>query len=82
MDVANETGEGWIHGGYVVWQEPRTVNAEMIVTGGRRVACRNSIGGKLVRWAQRGATVTVYLTDGEWAVTDKGYVMLEYLGVP
>ena len=81
VDVNNETGEGWIYEGYIVFTEPREVNAEMTVSGSGRVACRKCISGKLKTWAKVGSTVTVYMTDGEWAVTDRGYIQWEYIGV-
>lgn len=79
VDVSNETGDGWIHMGYVVFQEPRTVGAEMTVAGCRRVACRKSMNGKRTAWAKSGSRVVVYMIADEWAVTDRGYIQAAYL---
>lgn len=82
VGVSNETGEGWIHEGYVVYDEPVRIDAEGVITARGRVACRKSIGGKRKAWAAAGSTVTVYWISREWAVTDKGYISSDYLEVP
>ena len=79
IDLANETGEGWIYEGYVVFTEPREVDAEMKIARGGRVACRRWIGGQRKAWAKPGTTVTVYWMTGEWAVTNKGFIQSQYL---
>ena len=78
VDANTESGEGWIHAGYVVWQEPEKVDREMVVRGGR-VACRKWIGGKRRSWAAEGSRVTVYRMTAEWAVTDRGFIASEWL---
>lgn len=80
VDLDNETGEGWIHEGYVVFEEPELINREMEVMDCKRVACRKYIDGKIIKWAKRRSTVFVYVMTSEWAVTDKGYIMSEFLG--
>ena len=79
VDVNNETGEGWIHEGYIVFEEPQIVNQEMHIAGCRRVACRKWIGGPRSKWAKSGGKVTVYLIADGWAVTNRGYIQSEYL---
>lgn len=79
VDVGNETGEGWIHEGYIVYCEPRPVDREMEITGTGRVACRKTVDGKRRCWARPGDTVTVYWMTGEWAVTSKGYIQSRFL---
>lgn len=78
-ELAAETDEGWISTRYIVYDEPREVNGEMRIRAEGRVACRKWIGGKVVRWAHSGDTVTVYWMSDEWAVTDRGYIRSEFL---
>ena len=80
IDLANETGDGWIFEGYIVFTEPRAVWKEMQICANGRVACRKYIGGKRTAWAQDGETVTVYWMTGEYAVTDRGFIQSEYMG--
>ena len=79
IELANETGEGWIFEGYVVFTEPRETGARMRITGGGRVACRRWIGGKRKAWIRPGQEVTVYQMTGEWAVTNRGFIQSRYL---
>ena len=79
VDLKNETGEGWIYEGYVVFEEPDAVDKNMQVTGCRRVACRRWIDGKRKGWAKSGSSVFVYVITSEWAVTNKGYIQSDYL---
>ena len=79
VDVASETGEGWIFEGYVAFTEPEAVNDEMRISAKGRVACREWIGGKRTRWIRNGETVTVYWIADDVAVTDRGYIMSKYL---
>lgn len=75
-----EVDEGWISGRYIVYDEPHEVNEQRTVTGDGRVACRKWIGGKIIRWAIPGDTVTVYWASREWAVTSAGYIRTAFLG--
>ncbi len=79
VDVANESGQGWICEGYVSFSEPEEIYAEMTVTGCRRVASRKGIDGKRTGWIKSGTKVTVYLIGDQWAVTNRGYIHTEYL---
>lgn len=74
-----ETDEGWIYAGYLVDTEPeiREFTATIIASG--RVACRNKVGGKRIRWAKPGLEVTVFAQTDEWSVTSKGYIQTRYL---
>lgn len=80
VDVSNETGEGWIHEGYVVFEEPKEINREMTICSRGRVACRKWIGGERKRWVNNGDSVTVYLMTSEVAVTNWGFIMADYIG--
>lgn len=74
-----ETDEGWIYAGYLVDTQPeiREFTARIIASG--RVACRNKVGGKRIRWAKPGLEVTVFAQTDEWSVTSKGYIQTKYL---
>lgn len=80
VDVANETGDGWVYAGYVVYTEPEIVNEAREIIGGGRVACRKWIDGKRTAWAKSGSYVQVYATADGWAVTGKGYIQSRYIG--
>lgn len=79
IDLANETGEGWIFEGYIAFTEPRRIGETMQICANGRVACRQWIGGKRTAWAKAGETVTVYWIAGEDAVTDRGFIRSEFL---
>lgn len=78
-DIAAEETEGWVSTHYLVWFEPEEVNAPMRIRSEGRVACRKSIEGKIKSWARNGDILTVYWYSTEWAVTDRGYIMSQYL---
>lgn len=79
LDLAAEQETGWISGRYIVYDEPHEVNAVMVIDSDGRVACRKWIGGKVKGWLYDGDPVTVYWMSNTWAVTDKGYIMSEFL---
>lgn len=79
LDLAAEEDTGWISTRYIVYDEPVEVNCQMVIRSDGRVACRKWIGGKIIRWAHDGDTVTVYAMSLEWAVTDRGYIRSEFL---
>ena len=76
-----EASEGWVAKGYLVEDEPivEEVNATVVASG--RVACRNKVGGKRIRWLKPGTVVTVYAYSKEWCVTNRGYIRTEYLEI-
>ena len=82
VDVNNETGEGWISVKFIAYTEPVRMEVQAVVKSRGRVACRESVDGKRTRWAKPGQTVTVYVEADGWSVTDRGYIMSEYLEVP
>ena len=79
-DMPNEAGEGWVHAGYIVFEEPEEVNKECRISSNGRVSCRRTIGGDRRCWVVDGSEVFVYQVAGEWAVTDKGFVKTEFIG--
>ena len=80
MELAAEEDSGWISSRYIVYDEPREIMGVMMICSEGRVACREWIGGKVVRWVQDGELVTVYWISDEWAVTEYGYIRSVYLG--
>ena len=79
VDVSSEAGEGWIYEGYVVFTEPREIGGEMRIRANGRVACRSWIGGKRTGWARNGEAVKVYWIADDIAMTDRGFILSEYL---
>lgn len=74
-----EYESGWVSLRYVVFDEPREVNTTMRIRSNARVAARKWIGGKITRWLRNGDTVKVLWMSDSWAVTQKGYIMAEFL---
>ena len=74
-------GDGWIYAGNVVEDQPVIEKQKMRVNSNSNVICRRSVNGKKVGILTNGDVVTVYARSEEWAVTDKGYIMTEYLEV-
>lgn len=74
-----EAGEGWVHSGFLIEDEPVVdeVTARIISDG--RVACRRSIGGTRRKWLKNGDEVVVYACGSEWSITDKGFIKSEFL---
>lgn len=74
-------GDGWIYAGNVVEDPPVIEKQKMRVNSNSNVICRRSVNGKKVGILTNGDVVTVYARSNEWAVTDKGYIMTEFLEV-
>lgn len=79
---AGDGGDGWIHAGYVVEDQPeKTERAYASVAASGRVLTYKRIGGKRNKWLNIGDELKVYALSEEWAVTNKGYVRTKYLEV-
>lgn len=78
-DLAAEYTEGWITTRHIVYSEPEEIYKNMKIVSNGRVACRKWVNGKIIHWAYNGNTVFVYFMCEEWAVTNKGYIMSEFL---
>ena len=80
-----DIGEGgWIYCGYVTTQKPEIVGERYVCCAVKQVACRKWMYGPQIDekpWMKNGQFCHVYVTDGEWAVTNRGYIKLEYLEV-
>ncbi len=74
---AEET-EGWIYAGYLVDEEPRIRTHRAEVWEGDVIA-RSCVNGKALRKLKEGKTVTVYAMTNRWAVTNKGFIMCDWL---
>lgn len=74
-----EAGEGWIHLGYIIWEEPEKVYETRHIESKGRVNARRTVDGTRRCWLRNGDEITVYWM-GEWAVTNKGFVKAEYIG--
>lgn len=75
---------GWVYIGYVAENKPEVIDERYVCVAIRQVACRQYINGPLIDdrpWLRNGEFCTVYITDGEWAVTSRGYIKIEWLEV-
>ena len=73
---------GWIFCGYVATEEPRIIGQRYVCVSNYQVACRKWMAGPQIEerpWMKNGQTCEVFVTDGEWAVTSRGYIKIEYL---
>ena len=61
---------------------PYHIDAEGVIKGKGRVACRDGIDGKLIGWANPGDMLAVYWVSNEWCITDLGYISMDYVEVP
>ena len=78
--VDNEDGEGWVHEWYLVQFEPVIVNKTYMVVCNGRLAVRRGVNGSRKGWLKNGTEVMVYaIMDDEWAVTNYGFVMIEFM---
>jgi len=79
VNLANESGDGWVRNIYLTDEEPEKVSAEATVISKGRLAARRTVNGERKAWLKPLSTITVYWITSEWAVTNKGYVMSKYL---
>lgn len=71
--------DGWVHKGFIVYDEPIKVNQSAVIISKGRLAARKFVGGKRTRWLKPLATVKVYWWSDEWVLTNCGYVQTRYL---
>lgn len=80
-----DIGEGgWIYSGYVSTQKPEKVGERYVCVANKQVACRKWIAGPQIDekpWLKNGQFCQVFVTDGDWAVTNRGYIKMDYLEV-
>ncbi len=77
---------GWVYLGYVATEPVQAVGQRYVCVAKKQVACRRWINGPQIednkgrrQWLKNGQTCEVFVTDGEWAVTSRGYIKIEYL---
>ena len=74
-----ESTEGWVHAGYIVWDEPSMETETWVVNAGGRTACRKYVDGPRRCWAKNHSQVTVFAVSSEWAVTNRGFIRTKYI---
>ena len=79
VGLTTEAGEGWVHKGYLVDEEPVYLNQNATIISRGRLAARKYVNGKRTRWLKPLATVKIYYWTSEWAVTNCGYIKSKYL---
>lgn len=79
INLANESGDGWVKSIYLTDEEPMRIDREATVISKGRLAARRTVGGERKAWLKPQSVLTVYWMTSEWAVTNKGYVMVRYL---
>lgn len=78
--ISCEAGEGWIRSDFLSFYEPEIYpDGKVFVTTHGKLYARRSIGGTKRMTLKKGVKVTVYMMAAEWSVTDKGYIMTEFL---
>ena len=76
--------DGWVWAGNIVFSPVEKVDRLAYVTARKRLAARRWVDGPNVEskpWLITGSEVRVYYMDSEWAVTNRGYLKVEYLEV-
>ena len=76
-----EAGEGWIHKGYLVEDQPVKIGRTATIVSNGRLKARKNVDGKRTRWLKRGAKLKIYWWSEEWSLTDCGYVQSRYLEI-
>lgn len=79
VNLSTEAGEGWIHAGYLVFDEPIVMEQGATIISNGRLAARKYVNGKRTRWLKPGAHLTVLVWSDEWCLTNCGYVRTEFL---
>ena len=76
--------EGWIYLGYVTTQKPEEIGERYVCVANYRAACRKWMAGPQIEsapWIYNGQYCQVLVSDGEWAITNRGYIRAEWLEV-
>ena len=77
-----EYGEGWIYCGYVVTEEPQMIGKQYRAACNGRLIIRKWMNGPKVDgkgYLVNGSTVQVFCIADGWAMTNRGYIMAEFL---
>lgn len=81
VNMANESGTGWVCTGYLSEHEPQAINGTAVVRASGRVALRSTVNGPRRRWIHPGDEVTVLASAQDWTLIDGGYVRTEFLQI-
>lgn len=73
-----EEPEGWIYAGFLV-DEPPQIRQYIAEIWDGDVIARGSVNGRALRKMREGKTVTVYAKTHTWAITNRGYIMCDWL---
>ena len=76
--------DGWVYSGYVCTTKPEKIGERYVCVAKKQVACRKWMGGPKIDqrpWLKNGQNVQVFASDGEWAITNRGYIKQLYLEV-
>jgi len=79
VGLSNESGDGWVHAGYLVEDAPVLVNQKAVVVSNGRLAARKCVDGEVNRWLKWMTEVRVSYRTDVWCVTNAGYVKTEFL---
>lgn len=79
IDLSTEYGEGWVHLGYVVTDQPQAMDGYGVIESTGRVAARRWVGGKRKSWIRPGTRVRVLAMSEEWTLTARGFVKSEFI---
>jgi hypothetical protein len=75
-----EVSEGWIHKGYIVYDEPYfPIFENTTIESNGRVAARRTVNGEKRCWLKNGQAIKVYMVSDEWSVTNKGFVKTKFI---
>ena len=74
-------GDAWINKGFVTDSPVTIVTLKTQIMSKGRVACRRSINGTRRKWLKNGSEVVIFAFADDWAITDKGFIQTQYLGV-
>lgn len=77
--VSLEQETGWVHAGYIVFQEPVWIDKDMTITTESRVAVRKWKDGERTKWMYSGDAIHIYWKADGWAVTNRGWVQTQYI---
>ena len=79
VDLTFEQSEGWVYGGYLVYDKPEPVGQTATIVSHGRLAARKYVNGRRTRWLKSGAKLKVWYWTDSWALTDCGYVQSKFL---
>ena len=79
VDLNFEQADGWVYGGYLVYDRPEKLGQAATIVSHGRLAARKYVNGRRTRWLKSGAKLKVWYWSDDWALTDCGYVQSKYL---